>query len=44
MLVVTSETADYYLASTDRDTTLAAVESSPNTLSVADYSTLWMTR
>lgn len=43
-LVNTSEDADYYLASTDLQTALAAVETSTKTLSIADYSALRMTR
>lgn len=43
-LVDTSEDADYYLASTDLQTALTAVQTSTETLSIADYSVLRMTR
>lgn len=43
-LLDTSEEADYYLASTDLQTALTAVQTSTKTLSIADYSALRMTR
>lgn len=43
-LVDTSETADYYLASTDLGAARAAVESSSDTLSIANYQALRMLR
>lgn len=43
-LVDTSKVADYYLASTDLQTALTAIQTSTKTLSIADYSALRMTR
>lgn len=43
-LVDTSEDADYYLASTDLQTALTAIQTSTKTLSIADYSALQITR
>lgn len=43
-LIDTTESVDYYLASTDLDTARAAVESSSRRLSVADYRALGASR
>lgn len=43
-LIDTSEDADYYLASTDLQAGLTAVQTSTRTLSIADYSALRVTR